>query len=108
MRKRLKQELLNKEKGDDPNANPAIYQEAYGAMAEWRTSLFFISRIVFDRKRGRLAVNDEKGNPKYIDPPLVPRLEEPSQSVIDAGWREWMRNKRPTLNHKVLPSSAPL
>jgi hypothetical protein len=82
----------------------AVYQEALGAMAEWRSALFFLSRLVFDRPRRR----EPHGAEGYRDHLLKPRLAQPSQSVIDAGWREWMRDKRPSLNHKLLASLSGL
>lgn len=81
-----------------------IYWEALGAMAEWRSALFFLSRLVFDRPRRRTP----EGSQGYLDHPLQPRLVQPSQSVIDAGWREWMRDKRPSHNHKILASLSGL
>jgi hypothetical protein len=99
----LMETRLAKERKEE-NSNAWIYQEALGAMAEWRTSLLFISRLIFDRPR----VRTPEGNEGYVDPPLQPRLGQPSQSVVDAGWREWMRDKRPSLNHKLLASLSGL
>lgn len=69
-----------------------VYQEAIGAMAEWRTSLLFLSRIVHEirpTKRGHQ---------------ICLLLDAPKQEVINAGIREIMRGKHPTLGHRMLAS----
>lgn len=80
-----------------PNGHPKIFQEAFGAMAEWRTSLLFLSRLVLESPRTRNG-----------DEPRL-SLGIPQQEVIDACFREVMRHKKPSLNHLMLGSlSGPL
>ena len=83
----------DKERTNQPS-NAAIYLEAYGAMAEWRTALFFLSRLMQNphhRQRGRT-----KGTLSR------PVLGLPSQEVVDSCFREVMRDRRPSLNHTML------
>jgi hypothetical protein len=73
----------------------ALYQEAYGAMAEWRTSLSFLSRLVLTSPRSASA------QPKVV-------LGVPQQEVVDACFREVMRHKHPALQHNMLASVSSL
>lgn len=67
-----------------------VFQEALGALAEWRTALLFLSRIVAE-KRGA----ERERRHVYM-------LDAPRQDVIDSAIREIMRGKRPTLGHRML------
>ena len=79
----------------DPT-NPELFLEAYGAMADWRTSLTFLSRLV-------------PGGPRANrQPPVLPVLGAPSQDVVDACLRELMRDKHPSLNHTMLAALSHL
>ncbi|MEM7453199.1 MAG: hypothetical protein AAF456_02480 [Planctomycetota bacterium] len=60
----------------------SIYQEALGALAEWRSSLFFLSRI--SNQPGDL------------------QLRSPSYEIIDTFFNHITLNKRPALSHKLL------
>ena len=70
----------------------AIYQEALGAMTEWRTALQFLSRLVRE-KRGNGARSKE-----------MIAMDAPDQEVIDACVREVLKGKQPTLGHRMLAS----
>jgi hypothetical protein len=67
-----------------------VFQEAIGAMAEWRSSLLFLSRLVHRP--------DHTGSGSRS----VPALDAPRQEVIDAAIREIMRGKHPSLGHRML------
>jgi hypothetical protein len=71
-----------------------VFQEALGAMAEWRTALLFLSRLVRDT-RGTGAKEKE-----------VVSLDAPQQEIIDACFREVLRDKYPTLGHRMLAALA--
>ena len=67
-----------------------VFHEALGALAEWRTSLLFLARVMPEtRGAGRTK------NTIFV-------LDAPKQVVIDAGLREIMRGKLPTLGHRML------
>jgi hypothetical protein len=83
--------LLERTKDD---GRPQIFQEGFGAMAEWRTSLLFLSRVNLKTTRSR-------GGP---DP--YPILDLPRSEVIDACLREIMKHRKPTLNHTMLGALA--
>lgn len=72
----------------------AIFQEALGAMAEWRTALLFLSRVVCEpyRSRGRRL--------------FLLALDAPNQDVIDGCLRHTMRGRSPTLGHRMLATLA--
>lgn len=67
-----------------------VYQEAIGAMAEWRTALQFLSRLVRDSRK------------TAQHPHGLLTLDAPDQEVIDACIREVMKDKQPTLGHRML------
>src|SRR5580704_16962508 len=67
----------------DPNLR--VFQEAQGAIAEWRTSLLFLSRVTLERRGMGRQQRD------YF------ALDAPRQEVIDAGIREIMKGNTPTL-----------
>jgi hypothetical protein len=69
-----------------PEGDTAIRAEAFGAAHEWRTALLFLSRI-------------------HQDGPML-RLGAPRREVIDACFREVLRNKMPALNHRMLTALA--
>lgn len=69
-----------------------LYRHALGAMQEWRTALEFLSHIEFFGD-SRLALDSEDG-------PL--RFCEPDRGIIDSCFREVMRDKRPSMNHRML------
>jgi hypothetical protein len=75
---------------NEGHIDPAICLEALGAMAEWRTALAFLSRIILRPGRGAESWQLELGVPE--------------QEVVDACFREVMAHKKPTLNHKMLAS----
>lgn len=67
-----------------------VFQEAIGAMAEWRTALSFLARVARYR--------DSAGP---ISSGLL-ALDAPHQEVIDAGLREIMKGREPNLGHRML------
>ena len=69
-----------------------IVSQGYGAMQEWRGALEFLSRLV----RGRRGTEDAK----------TARLGVSQQDVIDACFREALKNKFPTLGHRMLGALA--
>ncbi|MFN7934737.1 MAG: hypothetical protein U0R19_15510 [Bryobacteraceae bacterium] len=66
----------------------AVLQEGEGAMAEWRTALLFLSRIVRERR-----TEDHRD---------VVSLDAPQQEIIDACLREVMKGRFPALEHRML------
>ena len=66
-----------------------IYREAYGAMAEWRSSLQFLSRLSH--------ASDEAN-----DSPFRPVLLSPQSSVVDSFFRDVVSDKSPTLAHEMI------
>ena len=81
----------------DDNEEKPIFQEALGAMAEWRSALLFLSRLVRYVPRsgsgsgsGRLA------------------LAPPQQEVIDECLRVAMEGRQPSLEHRMLAMAAGL
>ena len=82
---------LEERRSRDPgHPELAVFQEAVGAMAEWRTALLFLSRLVHD-KRGAGFQSEE-----------LLALDAPHQDVLDAGIREALKGKYPTLEHRML------
>jgi hypothetical protein len=67
-----------------PRQQLAVLAQAYGAAAEWQSSLLFLSRL----DRGQR--NSE------------PCLTVPHQEIIDACFREVLKSKSPALNHVML------
>jgi hypothetical protein len=67
-----------------------VLQEALGAIAEWRTSLQFLSRLA----------HEERGEGFSRRTGFA--LDEPRQEVIDACLRAVLKGKRPTLGHRML------
>jgi len=89
----------------------AIYQEALGAMAEWRSSLYFLSRLDLDppRKRPTSPSKDfEPGSSVRQDEAPEPVLRVPSQDVIDECLRQVLRANVPSLNHIMLATLSQL
>jgi hypothetical protein len=76
----------------------ALLEEARGAMAEWRTALLFLSRLM----------HDEPGAAENNAPVLSYRLalDAPQHEIIDSFFRHVMNNKTPTLGHKMLAALA--
>ena len=64
-----------------------VFQEALGAMAEWRTSLTFLSRLTREHQR---------------EEPASLSLDAPVNEVLDTCLREVMKGKHPTLGHRML------
>jgi hypothetical protein len=77
-------------------AYPELYLEAFGAMAEWRAALAFLSRIVLRPERSGHGTKSQ------------PCLAAQEPDVVDACFREVMQHKRPTLNHRMLASLSSL
>jgi hypothetical protein len=81
---------FDERKSADPyDIELAVIQEGIGAMAEWRSALLFLSRL-----SSPLSKN------------LV--LLAPRQDLIDACFREVMRDKSPALNHRMMAALAGL
>ncbi len=71
-------------------ASRVILQQAYGAMAEWRMALLFLSRLALEeRGEGRQRTYEVA-------------LDSPRQEVIDACLLEIMRGREPALCHNML------
>lgn len=75
---------------EKPKEELAILAEGYGAAAEWRTSLLFLSRLKHE-PRGAALSNGS-----------VPKLAAPRQEIIDACLREVLKNIHPALGHRML------
>jgi hypothetical protein len=73
-----------------------VFQEAIGALSEWRGALVFLSRIVRE-------VREPNGEETY-----VLALDAPDAEVIDSGIRRAMRGRQPTLGHRMLATLATL
>ncbi len=71
-----------------------VFQEAIGAMAEWRTALLFLARIT------RVSDGDDPASLNLL------ALDAPRQEVIDAGIREIMKGREPNLGHRMLAALA--
>jgi hypothetical protein len=69
-----------------------VLQEALGAIAEWRTSLQFLSRLTHVSE-----TRDFEHAIRFM-------LDVPKQEVVDAGLRAILQGKQPTLAHKMLAS----
>ncbi|HST24166.1 MAG TPA: SIR2 family protein [Blastocatellia bacterium] len=67
-----------------------VFAQGWGAAAEWRTALLFLSRLV---RPGR-------GDGDYRRQPLL--LAAPQQEIIDSCFREVLKEKYPALGHKML------
>ena len=66
-----------------------IFQEAMGAMADWRTCLLFLSRIKWESSQsGRLI------------------LDAPDHDVVDSFFRSIIDGKKPSLGHNMLANIA--
>lgn len=88
---------LHRVQKEEPERNYrelGIFQEAYGAMAEWRTSLIFLSRL---RLASEKREDDERSR-------LV--LGPPDLDVIDTFFLNVVLGKRPTLGHRMLARLA--
>ena len=86
---------IRREKGTwDPEL--AIFWEAIGAMAEWRTALLFLSRL----KREKQGLGMEW--------PMILALDAPNPEVIDAGLRAIIGHKNPSLGHRMMAALAGL
>lgn len=70
-----------------------IFQEAYGAMAEWRSCLMFLSRL-------RLASENRHNKLRRLV------LGPPDLDVIDTFFLNVVLGKRPTLGHRMLARLA--
>jgi hypothetical protein len=66
----------------------SVFQEALGALAEWRTALHFLSRLDSDVK------GPDKRDVLY--------LNSPDRDVIDAFFLHVTSGKRPTLGHRMV------
>ena len=67
-----------------------VLREALGAMEEWRTSLLFLSRLTRDAAGA------------CMQPEGVAALDAPQPEIIDACFREALKDKSPTLGHRML------
>ena len=70
----------------------AVFQEALGATAEWRTALLFLSRIVLIRRGA--GFHQRWGY----------RLDAPKHEVVDSCLRVVLKGKSPTIGHRMLAS----
>lgn len=77
---------MDHQRDDEPEF--AIFQEAFGAMSEWRSSLLFIARLRHDE-------NSKPGENRL-------RLADPDLDLIDRFFLNVVRDKQPTLGHRGL------
>lgn len=77
---------MDHQRDDEPEF--AIFQEAFGAMSEWRSSLLFIARLRYDE-------NSKPGESRL-------RLADPDLDLIDRFFLNVVRDKQPTLGHRGL------
>jgi hypothetical protein len=89
---KVRDEFERRRGADARDRQVVIFQEALGAMTEWRTALQFLARLVRERQGTALEWKD-----------LV-AMDAPDQEVIDACMREVMKGKQPTLGHRMLAS----
>ncbi len=73
-----------------------VFQEAVGALADWRGALVFLSRIVCE-VRG-----------KDVDERYLLALDAPNAEVIENGIRRVTGGRLPTLGHRMLATLATL
>ena len=86
------QELRRLERVEPNSPRRWIYHEAFGAMAEWRTALAFLSRLV----RETVGEGYQAKESLYLD--------APEQQVVDSCIVEMMKGRQPTLAHRMLAS----
>lgn len=72
----------------------SVFQEALGALAEWRTSLLFLSRL--------------DNEPYGLDRREALFLNSPEASVVDKFFRHVTGGRRPTLAHRMLAHLSPV
>ena len=77
---------VNKGKQDSNPGNLVVYQEAIGAMADWKTALLFLSRLQTQDNRLWLA--------------------SPNYDIIDSFFRSVIADKSPMLVHQMLAQLA--
>jgi hypothetical protein len=65
-------------------------QEAYGSLADWRSTLRFFSRV------DSVAASQDEGKPAEVT------LGTSDPSIIDSFFRAQMERRRPALTHKML------
>lgn len=80
--------LLGLIKRTTPSWRSRVFQEAYGAMSEWRTALQFLARLSH--------TGDREDDISYR-----PVLLAPQSSVVDTFFRQVVSGKQPTLAHKM-------
>lgn len=95
VRRRYAREL-RKERSKDAvkrkDANPWIFQLALGMMSEWRSSLDFLSRVSVSALRTDIS-KSSRASVHFC---------EPDRAIVDACFREVMRNKHSSMNHQML------
>lgn len=74
----------------------SVFQEAFGASADWRSLLLFLSRL--RRVQTGFSTTDQSQNQLY--------LGAPNLDVIDTFFLNVVENKRPTLGHRMLARLA--
>ena len=87
---RVRDEFERRRDLDEWDLEVPVFQEALGAMAEWRTALLFLSRFMREKRASGHGVGD------------VIVMDAPDQEVIDSCIREVMKGKQPTLGHRML------
>jgi hypothetical protein len=76
--------LATRQQREDLVRKLDLYDQAYGAMPDWRSALQFLSRL-------------ERGNRTEL-----PQLKARDQKVVDSFFREVLRGRYPTLGHRML------
>ena len=85
-----------------------VYQEAYGALADWRSSLIFLSRLepteVVNSDSESLPKRSHDGTPKKNRARPNVRLGAPESSVVDTFFQHLTAGREPCLGHRMLAS----
>ena len=74
----------------------SVFQEAFGASADWRSLLLFLSRL--RRVQAGFSTTDQSQHQLY--------LGAPNLDIIDTFFLNVVENKRPTLGHRMLARLA--
>ncbi|QDT98444.1 SIR2 family protein [Gimesia aquarii] len=75
-----------------------VFEEAIGALADWRSLLLFLSRLELFPESSSSATDDDKTN--------ILRLGPPNYDVVDSLFRHISSGKRPCLVHSMIAQLA--
>lgn len=88
---RIREELWNPTR---TQSEYSVMAQGWGAAVDWRTALLFLSRLV----------RDPRGTGERRPQPVS--LAAPQQEIIDSCLREVLKEKYPSLGHKMLAALA--